>query len=93
MMCSFFSRNSQQTEGVGIRFRWNIVLPAVLAQATFSNAILDGEMLIWNKRNCAFEPFKNILPVVFAASRHVPAGQLIKENQIKEFGEDESALL
>lgn len=69
------------------------MLPAVRAQATFRNAILDGEMLIWNKRNCAFEPFKNIMPVVFAASRHLPAGQLIKENQVKQFGEDEGVVL
>lgn len=38
-------------------------------------------MLAWNTRHGTFEPFKNVVPVVQAALKHAPAGQLIREER------------
>lgn len=48
-------------------------------QANFSSAILDGEILIWNKRTYTFMPLKNVRPVLEAARNHCGPGTIIKE--------------
>jgi hypothetical protein len=48
-------------------------------QANFRSAILDGEVLVWNKRTRSFMPFKNIVPVLYAVQDHAGPGTVIKE--------------
>ena len=55
-----------------------------LVQANFKSAILDGEVLIWNKRTCSFMPLKNVRPVLEAARNHCAAGTIIKKNVERE---------
>ena len=53
-------------------------------QANFKSAILDGEILIWNKRSCSFMPLKNVRPVLEAARNHCAAGTTIKKDVERE---------
>jgi hypothetical protein len=72
-----FSRRSGSE--VGTTYRWNVMWPAFRAQANFSNAVLDGEVIVWNKTAGDFAPMPHIRPVVTAAVEHAPAGQPIVE--------------
>jgi hypothetical protein len=65
----------------------------VFVQANFKSAILDGEVLIWNKQTCTFMPLKNFRPVLEAARNHCQAGTIIQEKKEEAAEGDEGSLL
>jgi ATP-dependent DNA ligase len=65
----------------GFRDVLNVLKPAVKAQGSFTSAILDGELCVWNKEASWFEDFSNIRPVLGAAKSHLPAGFVIRETR------------